>query len=91
MIFIFLKLLEYSGPVQTNKKKKLRRIISINEKIILKNWLRLKGDHLPTSNDISYLACHTKLSKAQIKKWLINNKHRSLKNKKIINSSKRKR
>jgi hypothetical protein len=63
----------------------MRRILSINEKIILKNWLGLTGTRFPSADEISYLACQTKMSKSQIRKWFINNKNRSAKKNKIIN------
>jgi len=59
--------------------------LSFVEKIILKNRLGLTGTRFPTADKISYLACQTKMSKSQIRKWFVNNKYRLAKKNKIIN------
>ncbi len=66
-------------------KRKARRFPTTNEKIVLRKWLELNKNHRPSSIDLNFLASQTKMTKVQIKKWLITNKYELIKKKRNIN------
>ncbi len=76
---------KYGSHQASHIRQRARRFTTIDEKIVLGRWLELNKNHRPSSIELNFLASQTKMSKVQIKKWLITNKYVLIKKRRSIN------